>query len=114
MNKEAIQLVANINRKTARLQEISEELERSIRIKDMWPEAFECGNVSIGLNKVYAGSGMSHTHRLDLEASKLIMSRSDGEHREYRLIDSPIQLWEETFNEIQPNYKRCMINNKRK
>lgn len=111
MNK-AIAMISQLKKKQEMLNRTVERLERSVRITQLWPAAFKCGPVKVGMNKEFKQASMK-LQIVDIERSKLIISRSDGEHREYSLIDSPIELWEETFNNLDPLATRCLITRKR-
>lgn len=61
MNEKREKLIASLKEKAKRQQELIRELEGSIRIRDLWPEAFNTGGCK---EMIYGGPASGYRFRI--------------------------------------------------
>lgn len=83
MNRTADEILTSIESKEAQAAELRQQLKGSLAIQKLWPEAFDAGTAKLG-----ARATVHDPHK-----GTIIITRSDGEKREFEAMQVPFFLW---------------------
>ncbi len=85
--EEVIKKLEELNALQADQTRLLEELARSLRIRELWPTAFEYGSVK---STVTGNPDRTLTY---------LITRTDGSSRSFDLADVPVELWPESVKQ---------------
>lgn len=103
MTPEIASKLADIDAKYAEAAQLRKQLDGSLAIKALWPEAFDHGTCKLG-----ARATVHEPHK-----GTITITRGDGSKKEFAAMDVPFKLWPAGMQadfEAMPAYrKRSLI-----
>lgn len=87
--KTSVDLMDDIKLKQDEAAELRTKLEKSLTISDLWPGCFDKGGVKV--------RGRSTIH--EPHFGVIIVTRGDGEKKEFPALSVPFRLWPESMQE---------------
>ena len=94
MNRIA-ELTKQLKKETAEHKEMVHQLDMSLELQKLWPQAFDCGSVKANL--------VGNYHKPETMIFRIL--RSDGDIRDYHLIDVPDALLDFHIDRIESDHK---------